>query len=142
MPTSVANAGGRYFGFVHGGTLRPALAAAWMVSAWDQNAALNVTSPGASFFEQLAIEWVIEVLGLPVGSSGSVVTGATAANFVCLCAARHELLKRAGWDAEADGLFGGASGEGSGWRRSAHVAVESAELERVWPESGASRGYG
>ena len=103
---TVANAGGRFFGFVNGGVLRPALAAAWMVSAWDQNAALAVMSPSAAFFEELAINWVIEVLGLPAGAGGSVVTGATSANFVCLCAARHELLKKAGWNAEEEGLFG------------------------------------
>jgi glutamate/tyrosine decarboxylase-like PLP-dependent enzyme len=105
-PASIANAGGRYFGFVNGGTLRSALAASWLVSAWDQNAGLTITSPCASFFEEVAIHWVVQALGLPKSSGGAVVTGATAANFVCLCAARHELLKRAGWDAEGDGLFG------------------------------------
>jgi glutamate/tyrosine decarboxylase-like PLP-dependent enzyme len=105
-PATVNNAGGRYFGFVNGGTLPQALAAAWMVSAWDQNAALNVMSPCAAFFEDLALNWVVEALGLPAGSLGAVVTGATAANFVCLCAARHDLLKRSGWNVESDGLFG------------------------------------
>jgi glutamate/tyrosine decarboxylase-like PLP-dependent enzyme len=103
---TVASAGGRYFGFVNGATLPPALAASWMVSVWDQNAALTVMSPAASFFEEQALAWVIEALRLPRVSAGSVVTGATTANFVCLCAARHELLKRTGWNAEADGLFG------------------------------------
>jgi glutamate/tyrosine decarboxylase-like PLP-dependent enzyme len=73
---------------------------------WDQNAALTVMSPAAAFFEEQALHWVIEALGLPKSSAGAVVTGATAANFVCLCAARHELLRRAGWNAESDGLFG------------------------------------
>ena len=62
--------------------------------------------PAAAFFEEQALAWILEVLCLPADTAGSVVTGATAANFVCLCAARHALLKRAGWDAEADGLFG------------------------------------
>ena len=105
-PASVANAGGRYFGFVNGGTLTPALAAAWLVSAWDQNAGMSVSSPGASFFEEQALQWVMETLALPRESGGAVVTGATSSNFVCLCAARHELLRRAGWNVEADGLFG------------------------------------
>jgi len=105
-PATVASAGGRYFGFVTGGTLPQALAASWLVSAWDQNAAFTVMSPAASFLEELALDWVKEVFRLPSDCAGSVVTGATAANFVCLCAARHELLKRQGWDAEADGLFG------------------------------------
>ncbi len=105
-PATVASSGGRYYGFVNGGILPAALAASWMVSTWDQSASLTLLSPSAAFFEELALQWVIEILGLPANSAGAVLTGATSANFVCICAARHELLKRAGWDAEADGLFG------------------------------------
>ena len=105
-PATVANAGGRYFGFVNGGCVPAALAAAWLVSAWDQNAAFRVQSPVATALEETAIEWVRELLGLPAGCGGAVVTGATMANFSALAAARHALLTRAGWDVEGDGLFG------------------------------------
>ncbi len=53
-----------------------------------------------------AVEWTRKLLGLPEGTVGGVVTGATVANFTALAAARHQLLERAGWDVEADGLFG------------------------------------
>jgi glutamate/tyrosine decarboxylase-like PLP-dependent enzyme len=105
-PATVANGGGRYFGFVNGGCLPAAMAAAWLVSAWDQNAAMQVQSPVAAALEETALEWVRELLGLPEGCGGAVVTGATMANFSALAAARHALLARAGWDAESDGLFG------------------------------------
>ncbi|MFN0102364.1 MAG: pyridoxal phosphate-dependent decarboxylase family protein [Bryobacteraceae bacterium] len=105
-PGTVATQGGRYFGFVIGGTQPAALAASWMVSAWDQNAALRVMSPTAAAFEDTALEWTRELLGLPAGSAGAVVTGATMANFTGLAAARHALLDRAGWDVENEGLFG------------------------------------
>jgi glutamate/tyrosine decarboxylase-like PLP-dependent enzyme len=105
-PATVANAGGRYFGFVNGGCVPAALAAAWLVSAWDQNAAFQVQSPVATALEETALEWVGELFGLPNGTGGAVVTGATMANFSCLAAARHALLARAGWDVESDGLFG------------------------------------
>jgi len=105
-PATVANASGRYFGFVNGGCLPAALAAAWLVSAWDQNAGLVVLSPTAATLEEIALEWVRELLGLPEGTGGAVVTGATMANFSALAAARYTLLKRAGWDVEGDGLFG------------------------------------
>jgi glutamate/tyrosine decarboxylase-like PLP-dependent enzyme len=105
-PATVATGGGRYFGFVHGGSLPAAMAAAWLVSAWDQNAAFFVRSPTAITLEEIALEWVRELLGLPEGTGGAVVTGATMANFTALAAARHALLTRAGWDVEADGLFG------------------------------------
>ena len=105
-PATVAKNNGRFFGFVNGGCLPMALAASWLVSAWDQNAAFYVQSPAAITLEEIALEWVRQIFGLPEGTGGAVVTGATMANFTALAAARHALLARAGWDAEADGLFG------------------------------------
>ena len=105
-PATVAKNNGRFFGFVNGGCLPAALAASWLVSAWDQNAAFYVQSPTAITLEEIALEWVRELLGLPAGTGGAVVTGATMANLTALAAARHALLARAGWDVEADGLFG------------------------------------
>jgi aromatic-L-amino-acid decarboxylase len=105
-PATVANGGGRYFGFVCGGCVPAAMAAGWLVSAWDQNAAFQAQSPTAITLEEVALEWVRELLGLPAGTGGAVVTGATMANFSALAAARHKLLGRAGWDVEANGLFG------------------------------------
>jgi glutamate/tyrosine decarboxylase-like PLP-dependent enzyme len=105
-PATVANAGGRYFGFVNGGALPAAAGASWLVSAWDQNAAMHVMSPAAAQLEAIALGWVCELLGLPNSCGGALVTGATMANFCGLAAARHKLLARAGCDVEADGLFG------------------------------------
>lgn len=105
-PATVAKDSGRFFGFVNGGCVPAALAAAWMVSAWDQNAAMHCQSPTAITLEDVALGWVRELLGLPEGTGGAVVTGATMANFCGLAAARRALLERAGWDAESDGLFG------------------------------------
>jgi glutamate/tyrosine decarboxylase-like PLP-dependent enzyme len=105
-PATVAKTNGRYFGFVTGDCVPAALAAAWLVSAWDQNAAHHVQSPVAAQLEETAIDWVRELFGLPEGTGGAVVTGATMANFSALAAARHTMLKRAGWDVESDGLFG------------------------------------
>jgi glutamate/tyrosine decarboxylase-like PLP-dependent enzyme len=105
-PATVASAGGRYFGFVVGGSLPTALAANWLAGAWDQNAMCNTSSPVAGRLEEIVLGWLVELLGLPPGCGGAIVTGATMANFAALAAARHALLKRAGWDAEADGLFG------------------------------------
>ncbi len=105
-PATVATTGGRYFGFVTGGALPAAVAATWLASAWDQNAGLRVMSPAAASLEDAALDWVRELLGLPAECGGALVTGATMANFAGLAAARHDLLERAGWDIENDGLFG------------------------------------
>ncbi len=105
-PATVAITGGRYFGFVIGGTLPAALAANWIAGAWDQNAAMQVSSPVACRIEEIVMTWMADLLGLPPGSGMGFVTGTTMANFSALAAARTALLKRAGWNVEEDGLFG------------------------------------
>lgn len=104
-PATVTTTGGRFYGFVNGGALPAAVAASWMTAAWDQNAALRVMSPAAAAFEDVALEWVRDILGLPAACGGAIVTGATMANLTGLAAARHALLANAGWDVECDGLF-------------------------------------
>lgn len=105
-PATVASAGGRYFGFVTGGSLPATLAANWLATSWDQNAAMEVSSPVAAKLEEVALGWLRGVLNLPPGCGGGFVTGATMANFTGLAAARHAVLAREDWDVEAQGLFG------------------------------------
>ncbi len=106
QPGLVASAGPRYFGFVIGGSHRAALAADWLTSAWDQNAAFYVMSPAAAVAEEVAATWLLELFGLPPGSSVGFATGATVANFTALAAARHAVLERVAWNVEEDGLIG------------------------------------
>jgi glutamate/tyrosine decarboxylase-like PLP-dependent enzyme len=103
-PGLTAMPGGRFFGFVIGGTHPAALAADWLVSAWDQNAGLRVLTPAHSAVEELAETWLLDLLGLPPGSAVGFVTGGTMANFTCLAAARDEVLRRHGWDVATQGL--------------------------------------
>ncbi len=105
-PATVASAGGRFFGFVIGGSTPAALAANWLAGAWDQNAALWATSPAAAKLEQMAQDWLVDLLELPAGTGAGFVTGATMANFCGLAAARGAVLLRQGWDVTARGLFG------------------------------------
>jgi glutamate/tyrosine decarboxylase-like PLP-dependent enzyme len=104
-PATIANSGGRYFGYVNGGALPAARAANVLSLAWDQNAAMRVMSPTAAVLEDIAGGWLLELLGLPATSSFAFVSGATMASFTALAAARHALLSRAGWDVENMGLF-------------------------------------
>ena len=97
---------GRFFGFVFGGATPASLAADWLTTTWDQNAGLYAASPAAAVVEEVAAAWLVELFGLPTGTSVGFVTGAQMANFTGLAAARHEVLRRAGWDVERDGLVG------------------------------------
>ena len=103
---TVASQGPRYFGFVTGGSVPAAVAADWLVSAWDQNAAMFVGSPISAVVEQIVSEWLKQLFGLPAAWSVGFVTGAQMANFTGLIAARHHLLRQVDWDVERDGLFG------------------------------------
>ena len=103
-PGLVAIPGGRFFGFVIGGTLPAALAADWLVSAWDQNSGSSTMTTATVALERVAGKWICELLGLPPDSAVGFVTGAQVSNFVCLASAQHAVLRKAGWDLTASGL--------------------------------------
>jgi glutamate/tyrosine decarboxylase-like PLP-dependent enzyme len=105
-PATMASAGGRYFGFVIGGTLPAALAANWLAGAWDQNAGLPVMSPVAARLHDVVTGWLVDLLGLPPNSAVVFVSGAAMANTAALAAARDQQLSVAGWDVQTQGLFG------------------------------------
>lgn len=105
-PAITAMGSARYFGFVIGGTLPIALAADWMVSTWDQNAGLASPTPGVAAVEQVAGEWLLDLLGLPPDAAFAFVTGCQMAHVTALAAARHRVLARSGWDVETQGLIG------------------------------------
>ncbi|WP_405219418.1 pyridoxal phosphate-dependent decarboxylase family protein [Agrococcus sp. Ld7] len=105
-PGLVGIPGGRFFGFVIGGTLPAALAADWLVSAWDQNSGSAMLTPATVALERVAGKWMLELLGLPETASVGFVTGGQLANFTCLAAARHAVLSRAGWDLADRGMRG------------------------------------
>ncbi len=101
-----AMTGPRFFGWVIGASHPAGVAADWLVSAWGQNVGNHIATPAASAVEAVASRWLVDILRLPQGSSVGFVTGATMANLVGLAAGRSEVLRRAGWDVEARGLFG------------------------------------
>jgi glutamate/tyrosine decarboxylase-like PLP-dependent enzyme len=156
-PGLVGTQSPRYFGFVIGGALDAAIAADWLTSVWDQNGAGYPAGPAAAVAEEVACEWLLDLLGLPSDAGVGLTTGCQMAHFTCLAAARHRALADAGWDVEADGLFGappirvlvGAKAHttvfaalrmlGLGSRRVELVAVDhqgrmrASELERLLP---------
>ncbi|WP_062384158.1 pyridoxal phosphate-dependent decarboxylase family protein [Demequina iriomotensis] len=105
-PATVAQAQGRFFGFVNGGVDNAAAAAAVLAGQWDQNPSLPVASPVASVLDEVAAGWVLDLLGLPDDATATFTPGATLANLTGILVARDALLARAGWDVDRDGLFG------------------------------------
>ena len=105
-PGLTAMPSGRFYGMVTGGSHPAALAADWLVSAWDQNAVLRAVSPAHAAVEDVTSAWLLDLLGLPADCGVGFVTGATMSNFTCLAAARDAVLRRVGWDVAANGLSG------------------------------------
>ena len=105
-PATVAQTGGRYFGFVNGGIIPAALAAKWLGDVWDQNAAMYVISPTVSVLEDVCEEWLVDLLGLPEKTAAGFVSGSATATLCGLAAGRDYLLRRQGWDVNGKGLFG------------------------------------
>ena len=103
-PGLVSVPGGRYFGFVTGGSLPAAVAADWLATAWDQNSFSFVSSPAASIVEDITAGWIKALLRLPPEASVAFVTGCQMAHVTSLAAARHEVLRRVGWDLLRNGL--------------------------------------
>lgn len=100
-PGLMAMGSPRFYGFVIGGTYPAALAADWLVSAWDQNTGSRQPTPATAAVEEVAAEWLVDLLGLPAGSGVGFVTGATMANLSCLAVARDSVLRAVGADATA-----------------------------------------
>jgi len=98
--------GPRFFGWVMGASEPAGVAADWLVSAWGQNAGYQSTAPAMAAIEEMAERWLLDILDLPRESAIGFGTGATLANGTCLAAARSGVLLKAGWDPDADGLFG------------------------------------
>jgi len=142
----VANAGGRYFGFVTGGALPAAVAARWLLDVWDQNPALYLLSPVAARLENVCERWLVELLDLPAGTAAGYVVGTSAATICGLVAGRNHLLARQGWDAHANGLFGapplrvvvGEQAHATVFRALGLLGLGQARIERV-PVDGEGR---
>ena len=98
--------GGRFFGWVIGGGIPVSIAADWLTSAWDQNAAAYACSPSAAIIEEVVAGWLKEIFGLPQQASYAFVTGCQMAHVTALAAARHKVLADKGWSAERQGLAG------------------------------------
>lgn len=138
-PATVPTTGGRYFGFVNGGSHPPALAARWLADAWDQNAALYVMSPIAAHLEQVCERWLVDLLELPEGTAAGFVGGTSMSLSCGLAAARNACLTAQDWDVASAGLFGappvrvvlGEQAHGAVFRSLSFLGLGSDRVEKV-----------
>lgn len=105
-PAALTMTGPRFFGFVIGGSLPVTVASNWLTAAWDQNVVMHEVTPATATLERVAMDWLIDLFGLPAETGAAFVTGATIANFSALAAARNRVYADVGWNVEADGLIG------------------------------------
>lgn len=105
-PAAMTMTAPRFFGFVIGGSLPVTVASNWLTTAWDQNTGMHEVTAAAATLEQVAMNWMIDLFGLPADSAAAFVTGATVANFTALAAARNRVYADVGWDVDANGLIG------------------------------------
>jgi glutamate/tyrosine decarboxylase-like PLP-dependent enzyme len=105
-PATVAQIGGRYFGFVCGSAVPAGLAAKTLSTYWDQNAGIYVLSPIASTLETVVEKWLKQAFNLPESTAAGFLSGTSSATLCGLAAARYRILKKLDWDINEKGLFG------------------------------------
>ena len=98
--------GPRYFHYVTGGVTPAALGADWLASALDQHAYNWIGSPLAAQLEQISLDWLKDLFGIPAQWSAVLTTGATASNFVGLAAGRRWWGLKHGVDIDTQGFAG------------------------------------
>jgi glutamate/tyrosine decarboxylase-like PLP-dependent enzyme len=97
------SSGPRFFHFVIGGSTPAAMAADWLTSLLDQNAFSRASSDFASAVEDVALQWLSELVGLPDSWGAALVASATFANFTGLACATHWWGEQHGVDVTARG---------------------------------------
>lgn len=105
-PAAMAMTGPRFFGFVIGGSMPVTVASNWLATAWDQNSVMHEVTAATATLERVAMNWMLDLFGLPAESGAAFATGATVANFTAIAAARSRVYADVGWDVEANGLIG------------------------------------
>lgn len=105
-PNTIAQIGGKYFGFVNGSAVPVSLGVKWLADIWDQCGGLYLTSPINAKLETVCEKWLKDIFELPKDTVAGFVSGTSMANLCALAAARYQLLKNRGWDINENGLNG------------------------------------
>ena len=89
----------RFFAFIPSAPSFVGVLAEALVAGTNFFAGTWLESSGPSQVELIVIDWFKEMLGLPAGAAGLLVSGGSVANLTALAVARHTILKDAATDA-------------------------------------------
>jgi aromatic-L-amino-acid decarboxylase len=106
LPYPNGNLHPRFWGWVHGGGTPLGMMADMLASGLNPHLAGFNQAP--ALVEHEVIRWLAELMGMPAGASGVLVSGATMANVLGLAVARFAKARDAGFDVREDGLQGRA----------------------------------
>src|SRR5439155_3509882 len=120
LPYPTGNIHPRFWGWVIGTGTPVGMLADMLASGMNPQVAEFDDS--SAVVENQVIGWLVELLGLPAGTHGLLVSGGSMANLVGLAVARNA---RAGFDVRERGLQNGAGGEGAAPRLSVYASTET-----------------
>lgn len=120
LPYGIGNTHPRFWGWVMGSGTPEGVLAEMLAAGMNPN--VGGFDDSATLVEEQVIRWMAELMGMPAGTSGLLMSGGTMANLIGLAVGRYV---KAGFDVRAEGVRGGpglrvyCSSEAHSWLKKA-----------------------
>jgi len=113
----------------------PAVLGDWIATGYNFFAGVWPVAPGPNEIEVVVLDWFREWTGMPVGSSGLLTTGGSAANLTAVVAARHAAVE-AGADISRLTIYTSAQAHSSVTRAAWIAGIPRDNVRTVGMDSG------